>query len=83
MKLWICGRNIDKVTVGEVKNWDIHGVFSSEEKAVSACRDYSYFVGPVDLDEVLPEEVIAWPDSYYPKTSERPPKPEFPENITV
>lgn len=48
-------------------NWDIQGVFSSEAKAVAACRTDAYFVGPLTLDAELPHELQRdWPGSYYP-----------------
>lgn len=45
--------------------WDFQGVFSSEELANLACRDRTYFVVPVALNEELPHEQIESP-GYYP-----------------
>ena len=51
--------------------WDFQGVFSSREKAVAACRDERYFVGPAELDEPLPNEQIEWSGCFWPTKKER------------
>ncbi len=68
-RMWCVGRNIDKVTTAQAKlvdKWDFGGVFTTERKAVAACRDYTYFVGPVKVNEQLPEMQMEWPGCYYP-----------------
>lgn len=67
MRLFVVVRNINKKTDGLVDDWEVCGVFSDEEKAISVCRDESCFIGPINLDEVLPEETVSWPGCYYPK----------------
>lgn len=60
MELWI---------VGEWKDdgpWEIAGVFDSKEKAVAACLNDCYFIGPVILNEALTAETVIWPGAYYP-----------------
>jgi hypothetical protein len=50
--------------------WDleIQGIFSTEEKAIAACKNERYFIGPLALDETLPDERMeSWPGSYFPK----------------
>lgn len=60
--VWVAGQYR-----GDGEPWDIQGVFSTEEKAVAACRTPDYFVGPLTLDAELPHEVVPdWPGSYYP-----------------
>lgn len=59
--LWICGKAIK----GKNK-WEFQGIFSSEQKAISACRNKMYFIGEVILDEELPDETIEWKGAYYP-----------------
>ena len=44
---------------------DLQGVFSSEDNAVSACRDATYFVIPLLLDKSLPHDSYKW-NGYYP-----------------
>lgn len=64
MELWIVG----KYKSGEKLNvvWDFNGVFDTEEKAIEACRDSSYFVAPAILNQSLAGETMNWPNAYYP-----------------
>jgi len=59
-QLWIVGR------VTELGDWQFQGVFDTEEAAVAACKDETWFVGPVALNEELPEEAMDWPGAYFP-----------------
>jgi len=59
LTLWVVGQYRAETDAGRV--WDIQGVFSMREKAVAACRNRSYFLGPIKLNESLPEEMIEWP----------------------
>jgi hypothetical protein len=68
MKVWICGQTRCETPSGRV--WEIQGAFSTEALAVAACRNEAYWVGPLTLDESLPEELIPWPGCYYPKMSQ-------------
>lgn len=55
--------------VGQYKenaNWEFQGVFSTEEKAIEACVNDSYFIGPATLDRTLPEETCEWKNAYLP-----------------
>lgn len=60
--VWVAGQVIND----ELGQWEIIGVFSDEEKAVSACREPTDFVGPVKLDAIYPRESIDWAGAYYP-----------------
>ena len=61
MKVWIVGQY-------RAPSWDFQGVFSTEEKAVAACRDANYFVAPAELDAEVPHQLEpAWPGAYYPQ----------------
>lgn len=62
MEVWICGQS--KTKDGTV--WELQGIFSTEEKAVEACRKPNYFVAPIILDEEYPEETEVMPGCYYP-----------------
>lgn len=67
MKLWIvvvCTRVIKGKGGGSV--WEFCGVFSSEEKAVAACKSPNYFIGPATLDEEVPDDLQEWPGGYFP-----------------
>lgn len=60
--MWIVGQVKD-----EGKPWEFQGVFDSEERAVAACRDSSYFVGAASLNEEHPHETTpGWLGAYYP-----------------
>lgn len=63
MKLWIVGRVLRFEPFIE---WDYQGVYDTEEKAIAACSDVSYFVGPTELNNPIPHETTAWPNAYYP-----------------
>lgn len=62
--IYIVGRICAFTEAGHV--WEILGAFTDEEAAQKACKDSFCFVGPVVLDQVLPEEVMIWPGAYYP-----------------
>ena len=69
MRLFIVGQVQGPGPCGTA--WDFQGVFSTEEAAVAACRDETYFVGPAELDQELPHETTtAWPGGYFPKIEE-------------
>lgn len=50
MKVWIVGQLRDR------KPWEFQGVFSSQEKAVAACRNERYFIGPAVVDAEIPDD---------------------------
>ncbi len=63
--MWICGKLLycERCTFG----WSVIGVFTSEELAVAACgEDPNIFIGPIVVDERLPDELKEWPGSYFP-----------------
>lgn len=62
MKLWLAGRN----SPSPAKSVEILGLYDSEDAAVKRCTQYWDFVGPLMLNEALPEETVAWPGAYYP-----------------
>ncbi len=63
--IWVVGKIKAKIYSGIV--WEIQGVFDSEQKAVKACGEYkNYFIGPLKLNEVLPNMTFEWPGVYYP-----------------
>ncbi len=63
--MWLTGKNNGEYDGGIC--WELIGVFSTE--AIAACLNEYYFIGPVVLDEELPDETVAWPGCYYPKES--------------
>ena len=58
--VWICG----KIKAG---GWaEFVGAYSSEDLAVAACKDASYFVGPAVVNQTAPEPPMTWHGAYYP-----------------
>ena len=63
MKLWVVG----KVNKKNHRQWEFQGVFDDMGVAEDTCKDESWFVGPVTLNQVIPDETIVWPGAcYYP-----------------
>ena len=65
MILWLCGKHthIDY----ELSVCEIQGIFDSEEKAISACLNEKYFIGPMTLNEAIDfEKMDTWEGVYYP-----------------
>ncbi len=46
--------------------WEVVGIFTDKTRALSACKDWRYFVGPATLDVLNPEEATEWPGMYFP-----------------
>lgn len=46
--------------------WEFMGVFDEEKKALDICTSPLYFVAPITLNEVQPEETSVFPGMYYP-----------------
>jgi hypothetical protein len=65
MKLWVVFRY--RSSRGDAVCADFQGVFSTEAKAVAACRNWRYSVCPATLNESLPDGLEKnWPGAYYP-----------------
>jgi len=64
-KLWVVGQYKKLTSKGVV--WHFQGVFDSEKKAIEACEDENYFIGPINLNLILPKGGEVWPGCYYPK----------------
>lgn len=68
MKVWIVGKWIRDYS--DTVGWEFQGVFSSYEKAVAACVNRDFFVGPAVLDAELPFEKHDWVDCKFPLRGE-------------
>ena len=57
----------------EWADYEVAGVFSSEEKALAACRDYGYCLACFELDERLPHARVVRPGKgfRFPNTKPR------------
>jgi len=64
MKLWVTGKVLNP-NEGSDK-WEFVGVFDTAKKAEAACKDENYFIGPIELNDMLPDETVPWIDGYYP-----------------
>ena len=62
--------NMEVFFVGQYKEdenrFEIQGVFSTELGARWACRDRTYFVLPLVLDQLHPHETVISEEAYYP-----------------
>ena len=45
---------------------EFQGVFSTERMAIGACRDHTYCIAPVYLNEELPHNSFVMKGAYYP-----------------
>lgn len=79
MKLFIVGAQVkeildatkpDKPLVDSI--WDMLGVFDNKEAAMAACTQRHHFVGPIELNQRLPDERGVWPGCWYPHLQEEP-----------
>jgi len=61
-QFWLAG-----ITTGNNPyTWLLIGIYDSEERAVKACTTGNHFVGPMNLNETLPDEEEDWNGAYYP-----------------
>lgn len=52
---------------------ELLGVFNKENNAVAACQQPIDVVGPIVVDQVLPDERVDWPGCYYPLANDAQP----------
>lgn len=62
MIVWVVG---EARYIGS-QEWEMIGVFSTQEKANKACILPRYFVGPAEMDKAFPGETVPWPGAYFP-----------------
>jgi len=63
MELWVAGWSSEVEGI-----WEILGIYDTEELAVARCHNYDNsgcFVGPMALNEDLPNELVEWPGNYF------------------
>ena len=67
MTMWLAGRyNWDDEKRAYDELWLVQGIFDTEDGARAACRDQTYFVMPLRLNESLPHEPQESAGAYYP-----------------
>ena len=59
--VWVCGRFHE-----DGRPWEIMGIFTWKRDAIKTCVQSSDFIGPVELNKKLPQEIITWSECYYP-----------------
>lgn len=64
--VWIVAQVKATNSEGWATDWDLGGVFTSEQKARNACSHPTDAMWPVPLDEPLGRETIAPPGISYP-----------------
>jgi hypothetical protein len=68
MTLWIVGKWSGNPGEEERPIWEFQGVFDSEERALTACRNWRYFLAPAEVNQELPDEFCEWVGTRYPIT---------------
>lgn len=67
----LCMRDRDEGGQGCLNGrYHIQGLFTTEEEALGAALDESWFIGPLPVNVALPEKTITWPGLYFPKFEE-------------
>lgn len=61
-----CADGMSGAYPGTASVMELIGVFTSEEKAVAACKESTDCVAPLELDAVAPREQTVLPGAYYP-----------------
>ena len=69
-QVWIVAQVKSFDERGWARQWDLGGVFSTEEKALSVCSTPSDAIWSVPLDEFLGRETMAPPGIIYPVARE-------------
>lgn len=63
--VWVVGKYVTSFKAGIV--WDVIAVCSTEEIALSAAEGHEdYFIGPLFMDNPLPDQREDWVGAYYP-----------------
>lgn len=62
---WLCLK-IDKNKNGTM-TISVQGIFSTEQNAINACKDMNYFIGPLEEDVEIVEDLTGWTGSYFPR----------------
>lgn len=68
--VWVVGRS-----PGGLSPWEVQGIYTDEQRAIEACTEMNFFVGPVELDAAFPVETVTWPGCYYPQSQEATDEP--------
>ena len=78
-RVWVCNRvtwdgegpNTNAPTIAARQ--ECLGIYTDEAKARARCRIADRdFIAPLELDVDQPEDLIPWPEAYYPLLQDRP-----------
>lgn len=69
VRLWLVGEFKGTTRRGHVI-WLMRGVFAERARAVAECKGKAYFVAPVEVDALIPDDGVAGPRCEYPHLSE-------------
>jgi hypothetical protein len=62
--VWIVGQ---AYTDYHPQAWELVGIFFGKEKAIEVCKDERYFIAPIEIDAVAPDESTPLPNCFFPK----------------
>ena len=62
VRVWVVGR----LSPDSAWKWQLQGIFITKKAAMKACKDESWFIGPLDINKPLPTEEQDWEGCYYP-----------------
>jgi hypothetical protein len=48
------------------RKWMIEGIFYNKDVAIKNCTNKNMFVGPIEINKLLPAGINAWPGCFYP-----------------
>jgi len=71
VKIWLVQRFVGGVWDERKQEYglcefEITGIYDSEQKAIGACRDHNYVIAPIELNYTFPDERVSIPEAYYP-----------------
>ena len=66
--VWIVGKALDPAT----SSWEFQGVYDTERKAIAACTEDAFFIGPANLNCTLPTREVEWVGAWYPRLQDKP-----------
>ena len=65
MELYVVGQ----INPDNHLEWELQGVFDDIVRAEAICIDDNYFIGPIELNQVISVATTDWINAYYPRGS--------------
>lgn len=63
--VWIVGRSNES-------SWELLGIYDNEKTALQRIKTHNDFIGPVELNQDLPNEIVDWPNLLFPIEAQEP-----------